>query len=384
MTTQEAEELLKKYHAGQCTPEEQLLLHSWTDQMHVLTAKDDPAPELEQAQQRVWGNVAAELHEKHTDTPKLFRRTKFIYWSVAATVTILITASITYFNYFPSQKTNSIAHHVEDVPAGGNRAVLTLANGTTLNLDDQENGEIASQNGIKITKTNSGQIIYNVISMAHSHETSNQTVFNTISTPKGGQFQVVLPDGSHVWLNAASSLKFPVQFANSARQVYLTGEGYFEIAKNPQKPFIVNSYNQTVKVLGTHFNVSSYANEPIKTTLAEGIVQVSSPSTTQITTLKPGEQSTVNPNGIKVNQVNPANAIAWKDGVFVFNQTNLKAVLVQLSRWYDVDVDYSAVPNQTFEGEISRNVSLMQVLRAIEQGSDIKLIVKERRIIIRE
>jgi len=359
MTTQEAEDLLKKYHAGQCTAEEQLIIHSWADQQHALAAKTDPVPELEEAGDRIWNNVAHELNERHISSPKIPRRTKLrYYWSVAATVALIITASIAYFNYFPSQKPNAFAHNLEDVPAGGNRAVLTLANGKKILLN---------------------QRVYNVISSERSNERSNQTAFNTISTPKGGQYQIILPDGSHVYLNAASSLKYPTRFEKNERKVSLTGEGYFEITKNPQQPFIVNSFNQTVKVLGTHFNISSYANEPVKTTLAEGIVQVS--STTQITTLKPGEQSIVNPNGIKVKSIDPLGEIAWKDGSFVFNQTNLKTVLVQLSRWYDVDVDYSNIPDQTFDGEISRSVSLMQVLRAIEQGSGIKLSIKERRII---
>jgi ferric-dicitrate binding protein FerR (iron transport regulator) len=184
-----------------------------------------------------------------------------------------------------------------------------------------------------------------------------------------------------VYLNAASSLKYPTRFTGNEREVTLTGEGYFEIAKNAKQPFIVVTTNQSIRVLGTHFNVSCYPGDPIKTTLAEGKIEISRPANSQKTTLKPGDQSIVSPEGIEVHQVNPDDVIAWKDGKFVFIRTPLKEMLRQISRWYDIDVDYSQIPDQNFDGEISRKLSLQEVLKSVEAGTDLHFQIEGRRIV---
>jgi len=338
------------------------------------------------------------------------RLTLAAVWPVVAAAIILI-AGISYF-FFRSveqdiQQSDIYAHNkAHDIPAGTNKATLTLANGKQIVLDDAANGLVAQQSGVIISKGANGQLIYSLSPSGRGGEAregsplslqggslpegeSNRIAYNTITTPKGGQFQVFLPDGSMVYLNAASSLKYPVKFTGNERKVTLTGEAYFEIVKHTNQPFIVSSSNQVLRVLGTHFDVSSYAGEPVKTTLAEGRVEISSPAFSQKLQLKPGEQATLSSigkdakgkeGGFTVAQVRADDVIAWKDGLFVFTNTELKDLLRQIARWYDVEVDYVTIPDVNFDGEISRKTTLLQVLKLIEAGSDIPFHLEGRRI----
>lgn len=376
MTTEEIEDILKRYQEGRCTPAEQLWVHSWNNELHAKATKNPPPAiqDLEVIEERIWSKVT-----------KVKRRPVY-YWPVAAAIALIITAATGYFLYIANtpQKIVTYTTPPHDLPAGSNKAILTLANGKRLVLEDLKNGQIALQNGIKIIKDKSGQIIYTVAALTplgtDGEDREAGPAFNTITTPNGGQYLVILPDGSRAYLNAASSLKYPIRFDGTERRVILSGEAYFEISKDRSHPFIVASSMQSVKVLGTHFNVSCYPDEPIKTTLAEGKVEITMATTAKKAILKPGEQSIVNNTTLQVNPVNPDDVIAWKDGLFVFTQTDIKAVLKQIARWYNVEVDYANLPDQKFEGEISRKVGLLQVLKAIEQGSDVKLTIEGRRI----
>ncbi|HWW37874.1 FecR family protein [Pedobacter sp.] len=348
MTTEEVEDILKRYSEGNCTPEEQLWVHSWNNQRHAQANDNDPAPTID-LQKRIWAKANGLEH-------KTFKLKPAHKWACAAAIALVLATSAIYFSHHKT--TSSTYATVKDIPPGTNRAILTLASGKQIALD-------------------SSQKVYTVV------QTPGISAINTITTPKGGQYQVILPDGSKVYLNAASSLKYPVNFTGTERRVTLTGEAYFEITKNPSHPFIVTCLQQSVKVLGTHFNVSSYPDEPTKTTLAEGSVQILTTTGVKKAILKPGQQSTVSASDLQVNSVNAADVIAWTDGLFVFTKTSLKSVLTQVARWYDVEVDYDKLPDQNFEGEISRKVSLQEVLKAIEQGSDVKLKLEGRRIMIR-
>lgn len=261
---------------------------------------------------------------------------------------------------------------VKDIEAGENKAILTLGDGSQIILDDAKNGILANQGGNSVLKAAEGEVIYSFISEKQdplSKDEQATPVYNTIETPKGGKFQVKLPDGSKVWLNAASSLRFPTVFNGSKRQVELTGEAYFEVAPDKNKIFEVNTRNQVVQVLGTHFNINAYHDEPtVNTTLLEGSVRVSDLRTNISQLLKPGEQSQLSEQIDVINLKDTNEAVAWKAGYFQFDEADIKTVMRQIERWYDVSVVYEGeLPNYRFGGEIERNLSLLQVLKVLQK-----------------
>lgn len=310
-------------------------------------------------------------------------RKRRLFRAMAATMFLLILMAGAYYLFNGnnphkpqvSVANNTLDKYKNDVAPGGNRATLTLANGSTISLDSVHNGSLAHQGNSKILKMNNGRLIYH----AAGGSDKSAVVYNTISTPRGGQYELILADGSKVWLNAASSLKFPASFAGKNREVELTGEAYFEIAANKDKPFIVKTGQAKIQVLGTHFNVMAY-NAEIKTTLLEGSVKMNYKSATA--TLKPGQQARVNTNqeNIKVANVDVEEAVAWKNGLFQFNNTSLETIMQQISRWYDVEVLYAdPAPSRRFTGKMSRNVSLQHVLKVLEL-SDVKFTLEGKKI----
>lgn len=289
---------------------------------------------------------------------------------------LLICSTIGFYFYKddqakPTISIQDLAKH--DIKAGGNKAYLTLADGKQIALTDLENGEVAEQAGLSITKMADGQLRYELKELPEGFNSKGEILYNTISTPAGGQYQVLLPDGSRVWLNAASSLKYATSLANlKERRVILTGEAYFEVAKAQgqfKKPFIVKSGNQEVEVLGTHFNISSYAQEPaIATTLLEGSVKVSRAGAFE-SLLSPGEQSLVG-KGIEIHKVDTSTAVAWKNGLFKFEDANIYAVMNQFARWYNFEVSYEGkVPDNKFNGEIYRNLNASKALKMLSYAN---------------
>ncbi|SDS92134.1 FecR family protein [Mucilaginibacter mallensis] len=264
-----------------------------------------------------------------------------------------------------------------DINAGGEKATLTLANGAKVILDDVKNGTLSKQGNTKVIKT-SGKLAYRA-----NNNGLIASVYNTLSTPRGGHYQVVLPDGSKVWLNAASSIRFPTAFTGKERKVEITGEAYFEVAKNKNSPFVVKINNSEVRVFGTHFNVMAYNDEAlVKTTLLEGSVQFSNGSSSCM--LKPGEQSELNKSGqVKVvANVDVDNAIAWKNNLFYFEDADIDDVMRQLSRWYDVDVVYNKKVDERFFAEIPTTSKLSEVLKALELTGKVNFDIQGRKIII--
>ncbi|MEO3403339.1 FecR family protein [Mucilaginibacter sp. CAU 1740] len=262
----------------------------------------------------------------------------------------------------PSKKNIARNHPKHDALPGGNKAILTLANGTTITLDSAQNGLLAQQGTIKINKTRNGQLVYKADGTADA-----KPVINTITTPRGGQYQLILPDGSKVCLNSASSVTFPTFFTGKTRDVTITGEAYFEVAKNRNMPFVVKSNQITIEVLGTHFNVMAYNDEPeMKTTLLEGSVKIN--NGTESGFLKPGQQAVLNKDGkIKVlSDIDVDEVTAWKDGIFQFNGIGIDAIMRQAARWYDVDISYQGkIPRREFSGRISRNVKASELLNML-------------------
>jgi hypothetical protein len=276
-----------------------------------------------------------------------------------------------------------------DVLPGTQKAMLTLGDGSVIELDDAQNGTLASQGGTKVIKFN-GTINY------ENAKRDGQTLYNTIATPRGGQYQVVLPDGTEVWLNAASSIHFPTQFAGNERRVELTGEAYFEVRKDARKPFHVVTATQDVEVLGTHFNVNSYTDEPlVKTTLLEGKVKVVKRETANVkrerpdeisAVLKPGEQAVLSrahsPLTID-HSPDLEQVMSWKNGVFQFNNADIKTITRQLARWYNLEVEYSKPPDDNlYYVEMPRNSKLSSILKVLELTGNIHFEIEGNKLIV--
>jgi transmembrane sensor len=259
-------------------------------------------------------------------------------------------------------------------------SMLKLSDGKVIELDHVKNGLIMIANGAKISKSKDGQLIYDI----SSGSDNNQPEFHTLSTAKGKEYQVNLPDGTRVWLNSSSVLVFPTSFSGSDRTVQLKGEAYFEVAKNKNKPFKVSAQGTTVKVLGTHFNVMAYDDEAaVTTTLLEGAVKVGVADSELA--IRPGQQAIVKRvgNSIVVSEVNTADAMAWKNGYFKFQDEDIKSIMKKVCRWYDVEVEYQGVvDDQKFGGTFYRAKSLVELLNYLEKLGTVKFKIAGRRIIV--
>lgn len=304
-------------------------------------------------------------------------------WAAAVVIVLCGAAGLWIYNKPArnlSQQTIQKPLSETDIAPGTNKATLTLADGSIISLDEAKTGNLAKQGNTAIVKLDSGQLAYQVKGAI------KEISYNTLTTPRGGQFHLTLPDGSEVWLNAASSIRFPTAFEGKQRKVFITGEAYFEVRHNKLIPFVVEVNEHTsIEVLGTHFNINSYPDESsIKTTLVEGLVKVNSFNRHEFIT--PGQQMQVNENNtIKlIKQADIEEALAWKNGVFQFHAANLPAVLRQLSRWYDVDIEYeNNIPEREFEGEMQRDLSLLQVLKILEKNK-VKFEIKGKTLIVKK
>ncbi|MEO6687433.1 MAG: FecR domain-containing protein [Dyadobacter sp.] len=268
---------------------------------------------------------------------------------------------------------------VADIVPGGNKAVLTLGDGSNIMLDSAGNGNLADQGNSNIIKSGKGELVYK-----SNNKAAEAIVYNTVTTPKGGQYQIVLPDGSKVWLNAASSLRFPTSFAGKERRVEITGEVYFEVAHNAKMPFIVKANDAEVAVLGTHFNVMAYPDEKVmKTTLLEGSVKVTRAGKSAM--LIPGQQArlTSTSENIRVlDDVDIDKEMAWKTGYFQFEDDNLESIMRQVSRWYDVDIRYEGnLSREHFTGRLPRNANVSKVLKILSL-SGVKFRIEGKSIIV--
>ena len=320
----------------------------------------------------------------HSSVPnQIFPGRKTFWLSVrraTAAAAMLCALGLLYFLFksWNQSLPGQITHASKIVP-GGDKAILTLSNGRAIVLDSAQNGMLANQGGVHIYKSKNGQVIYDI--SKYKAGATGELVYNTISTPRGGQYQVMLPDGSRVWLNAASSLKFPASFTGKQRAVMLEGEAYFEVAKDKVHPFKVSVNNMEVEVLGTHFNIMGYKDEAATaTTLLEGSVKITKDKAIQM--IVPGQQALVG-QSITVKNVNVEEAVEWKNGNFNFAHEKLESIMRKIARWYDVDVDYEAkTTSATFVGTIPRSQNITEVLKYLELTGLVHFKTTERRITV--
>lgn len=372
--------LFEKHLSGTASPEEEQAL---IDHQDDFDFKDYPWDRHTMGEkQEVKALLRRKLEHSIHQAPEV-KKINFKRWGVAAAV--LLAALMTLF-YAVNVKDNE-PHHLGKLTAnpilpGGNKAVLTLADGSTVILGDAVSGKAINQGGTLISAKDKGQLVYQNTGKGDQSETAR--LFNTVSTPRGGQYQVVLPDGTRVWLNASSSLYFPASFTGRERNVQLKGEAYFEVAKHKQMPFVVQVNEMSVKVLGTHFNIMAYEDEPdINTTLLEGAVAVS--SLTQVKILKPGQQANLKreTGSIGVKNVNTSEAIAWKNGNFIFTDDSIETIMRKISRWYDVDVRFTGnLSDKSFAGSVSRYEQVSEVLKMLELTGTIHFKIEGRRITV--
>lgn len=317
-------------------------------------------------------------------------------WRLAASLAAMLCVAFSLFFYMEwgvmKQNNEEMVHSTsqQSILPGGNKAMLTLADGRMISLDEVTEGDLAEQAGVRVVKTTDGQLFYELIRTVPGDE----IMYNTVSTPNGGEYQLVLPDGTKVWLNAASTLRYPVRFTGDLRRVELTGEAYFEVnrskAKDALLPFVVKTTSQEVEVLGTHFNIKAYPEESItKTTLLEGSVRISIPSGNQLpatNVLKPNQQSIIKSGShhISIAKVDPSNAIAWKNGNFAFHDNDITEVMNTISRWYNVEVEYEgdSAKNKVFGGTISKFESFEKLLETIALIGTVKFRIEGRRVIV--
>ncbi|MBX3256780.1 MAG: FecR domain-containing protein [Chitinophagaceae bacterium] len=391
--------LLDRYLSGNASPAEQQMVEEW------LAENELPGNEwskMDEKDRSAWIDLLqADLGKSLQNiTPGSFEERlviplpwyKRMYFPFAAAAIVVVAACSWYFFFKEKPVTDhadiTVAPKAEnDAMPGTNKAILTLEDGRTVSLDDSQNGVLAKQGDVEISK-NGSQLVYDGSALKES----SSIAYNTLSTPRGGQYNLVLPDGSKVWLNAASSLRYPVAFAKNKREVEIKGEAYFEVAaqKNGdiKVPFIVKVNGEdgllksSVEVLGTHFNINAYdEEESVNTTLLEGKVKVLPPGSGSSVVLLPGQQSRVNKAGAArvIQDADVEEAVAWKNGLFLMNSADIPVVLRQLGRWYDVDIVYSnKVPEGKISGDIPRNMKLSEVLKIMKlSGVDFNITGKQ-------
>ncbi len=315
---------------------------------------------------------------------------------IAAAASIVLIISLTIIFNLPKQPTKSAANIGDKIPTisgndltpGGNKAMLTLADGSLINLDNANNGPLIQQGNMKVTKLLDGKLVYSQDVAIPS--VKDDLALNSVTTPRGGQYELTLSDGSQVWLNAASSIRFPVSFTGKERKVEITGEAYFEVAKNAAMPFKVSvaGGKQEIVVLGTHFNINAFEDEElIRTTLLEGSVKVSttSPSDRGGVRLRPNQQAISSSRSALTVQNSPGvdEVMAWKNGKFQFGEgADIKTVMRQVARWYDVDVQYHGDVTGRIGGTISRNVNASQVFKMLEMTGTVKFRIDGKKVIV--
>ena len=394
--------LFRRYFEKTCTPEEKMelmrmigehtndeSLRDLLDEALVSYSTDEKLSNP--SADNLFRSILHEASSRQGSTPvKIKTPVHRLWYRVAAAVIVggMLTGVWFIFNSREKgaePKQLAVQQERVEVVPGGNKAMLTLSDGSQILLDSAGNGQLAQQSNVTILKKSDGELAYQ-----RDGAGSAQAViaYNTLSTPRGGQYKLTLPDGSKVWLNAASSIKYPIVFTGNERRVAVTGEAYFEVARNPQMPFRVNAKQMDVEVLGTHFNINAYSDEPnISTTLVEGSVKVGAGSQ-QPVIIKPGQQASLpvsDPSGASSINVHPVDidaVIAWKNGLFHFEGTSTAEVMRQIARWYDVEVEYRGNTKKHFRGMIARNSNVTEVFSMLQMTGEIQFKIEGKKVIV--
>jgi transmembrane sensor len=371
MDIQQAKELLQKYLEGKTTPRENEVVENWYKRLEETGEWQWQQGEKERVQQQLEARLMKQVKGSQEKESEIKLKSTFsllprLYWWAAASVIFLLGAFsyFLFFNKVSKQEQHLIVKNDVKAPLSS-KAMITLANGQKVYLDSLGNGLMIA-GAVKLVKLPGGEIAY----QQKPGEKNNQLKYNTLSNPRGSKvINMLLADGSKVWLNAGSSLTYPVSFYTKERKVAVTGEAYFEVFHDASRPFIVSNGSMNIRVLGTHFNVNAFEDKDkdIKVTLLQGLVEINNGKTSDL--LKPGEQASVNEE-IKVeSDVDLDKVMAWKNGFFGFDNATLHEVLKEISRWYDVEVTYEGTnQSRAFTGEIQRDLSLSEVLKILERN----------------
>lgn len=369
-----SEDLLHKYKQGTCSEEELAIVESW----HIKELYDNgfipDEAELIRAKKIIWD--ALPIHQPIATKPI---RSLWAKYAAAASFICILSAGVYFYiskKEKPTVQLTQAERFKNDVGPGSNKAVLILADGKEVTLDNAQSGLLAQQGEASIQKTADGQIIYN-----QNDQSEADVLINRLVTPRGGQHKITLADGTHVWLNSASTLSYPTTFTGEFREVKLSGEAYFEVAHNPKRPFKVISDKQVVQVFGTHFNVNCYPTEDLmKTTLLEGSVKVIFDSKDYL--LKPGQQAGVSKQ-VEIQKADVEQTMAWMNGDFNFKDDNIRSIMRKLERWYDIEVAYEGtISDIDYGAEISRTKSLAQVLNILEKAGNVHFKIEGRRVTV--
>lgn len=367
--------LAEKIQQGSINDEETIFFDKWYNGLSKkeLNIDSQYAKNKNQLKRRIFRRIQNDI--KSTEkVPALF------HWKKLAIAASLVLGTILGSLYFYLHDDHSINDPQPIIVAGKNNAILTLADGSKINLSEAANGLISHTANVDIIKTSSGSIQYK----SQTSSSNKPTAYNTIEAPAGGKWSLTLPDGTQVWLNSSSSITYPTQFSATERKVKIKGEAFFDVAHNKKAPFIVSSGQQLIRVLGTEFNVEAYEEDAVaKTTLLKGAVAIESGNKT--VKLVPGEQAKWNGKEIIKEVVDTEAAIAWKEGYFKFNE-NIESILTKISRWYNVEIIYLSKPDPatTFSGKIARDRNLNSVLKMLEYDGNIHFQIQGRRVIVKK
>ena len=413
VNTDRIQYLFNRYMQKTCTREELQELFAYIAQPEnraileqLMDTRYEVLQPLAAANETDWEYIFQQVTQTgENNVIPLDNRNRFRWTRVAAAAVVVLALGLGGYWFLSRfakdkvvKKEQPVQQPEKDVQPGGNKAILKLSDGKTIVLDNAQNGLLAQQGNANIIKQNDGELIYNREDGANGKPFTidhSPLTYNMLATPRGGQYQLILPDGSKVWLNAASSIRYPTAFAGDERRVEITGEVYFEIKPLAPKggskkvPFIVkiNTPSGTggeVEVLGTHFNVNAYSDEPaIATTLLEGKVKVSSMVNGQSSILKPGQQAAINDSRLTIHDnVDMDLAVAWKNGFTAFKSADIKSIMRQVARWYNVEVVYEgSIPKRSFTGGVSRDAKLSELLHLLEV-SKVHFRVEGNRVIL--
>ena len=384
LSTEEIRQLADQYLNGTITPEDRARFDAWYNTLPDEVVWEEAGVDADMLRNSMYIDLLEKIIRSEPARVVPFRR-KLIRYAAAVIILLMAGGAFWWFrdNHSPEETklVKTQTQPAKDIQPGGNKATLTLADGSQLILDSMANGQLAQQGSAIVMKQHS------VLDYSRKTITSSNTpvAYNTLTTPRGGKYQLVLPDGTMVWLNAASSLRFPAAFNGNTREVEVTGEAFFDVKKDNVKPFIVHAGEQQLQVLGTSFNINTYSDEEAPaTTLITGSLRVSAETQKQSILLKPGQQAVLSRQQLLLRPCNTHDITAWKEDKFSYTETSIAVVMRQLARWYNLEVQYEGpVPVSTFSGTFPRDLTLSEVIHILKT-SNVNLTLQNRTVTIHQ